>query len=244
LERNKTTSKVCGSNDGNGEGDGDGEGKDSEEAQITGGGATDEDLEHDMILRICDEELGGSGLLGSFLPLVVSIVTKPSTYPSSQVQTSASLTLAKYMLLSPKICDKYLRLLFTLLETSDVPAIRANTIIALGDLAVRYPNIVEPWTPHLYSRLRDPVYNVRLNTIIVLSRLILYDMIKVKGQISELALCLEDTEQQISDRAKSFFSEFSRKTNALYNVLPDIISNLIDPDSSNISSDAFRNIMK
>jgi condensin complex subunit 1 len=69
-------------------------------------------------------------------------------------------------------------------------------------------------------------------------------MIKVKGQISELALCLEDTEQQISDRAKSFFSEFSRKTNALYNVLPDIISNLIDPDSSNISSDAFRNIMK
>ena len=32
------------------------------------------------------------------------------------------------------------------------PAIRANTIIALGDLTFRFPNLIEPWTTNLYAR--------------------------------------------------------------------------------------------
>ena len=36
-------------------------------------------------------------------------------------------------------------------------------------------------------------------------------MVKVKGQISEMALCLEDPQSHIVDRAKLFFLELSRK---------------------------------
>ena len=45
----------------------------------------------------------------------------------------------------------------------------------------------------------------------VLTHLILNDMVKVKGQISEMAFCLEDQERRIADLAKLFFTEFSHK---------------------------------
>lgn len=64
---------------------------------------------------------------------------------------------------------------------------------------------------YMYNRLRDPVFEVRHNTVIVLTHLILNDMVKVKGQISEMALCLEDDEQRIVDRTKLFFHELSQK---------------------------------
>ena len=33
---------------------------------------------------------------------------------------------------------------------------RCNLVVALGDLAFRFPNLVEPWTAHLYQPLSDP----------------------------------------------------------------------------------------
>ena len=52
---------------------------------------------------------------------------------------------------------------------------------------------------------------VKRNSIKVLTHLILNDMIKVKGQISEMAVCLEDSSKEISNLAKLFFSELSKK---------------------------------
>lgn len=50
------------------------------------------------------------------------------------------------------MCDEHARLLFTVLERSSLPVVRANAFIALGDLIVRFPNILEPWTQNLYAR--------------------------------------------------------------------------------------------
>ena len=65
--------------------------------------------------------------------------------------------------------------------------------------------------PHIPYSLRDDSPVVRKNTLVVLTHLILNDMIKVKGQISAMALCLEDPEQKIADLAKLFFHELSKK---------------------------------
>lgn len=54
---------------------------------------------------------------------------------------------------SPSVCEENVRLMFTVLERSTLPVVRANSIIALGDLTVRFPNILEPWTQNLYARL-------------------------------------------------------------------------------------------
>ena len=128
------------------------------------------------------------------------------------------------MLVSSEFCEEHLQLLFTILEKSPEPVIRANLIIATGDLSFRFPNILEPWTPNMYSRLRDESSLVKSNTLIVLTHLILNDMIKVKGQISDMALCISEENEKISGLAKHFFTELARKQNALYNVMPDIIS--------------------
>lgn len=55
----------------------------------------------------------------------------------------------------------------------------------------------------------------------VLTHLILNGMIKVKGQLGEMAKCLEDPEPRIADLAKLFFTELATKENAIYNNLPD-----------------------
>lgn len=52
---------------------------------------------------------------------------------------------------------------------------------------------------------------VRKNTVMVLTHLILNDMIKIRGQISSMALCVEDTNNGIAELAKVFFYELSQK---------------------------------
>ncbi|XP_067659519.1 condensin complex subunit 1-like [Haliotis asinina] len=207
-------------------------------------GAAAEDAESEYIRRICEMEIvTGAGLLSEFEPLLVAVCSSPSKYPDLQLQTAASLALAKFMTVSSEFCENHLQLMFTILEKSHSPIIRANTIIALGDLAFRFPNLIEPWTPHLYGRLRDESPQVRKNTLQVLTHLILNDMVKVKGQISELASCIVDHDERIANLAKLFFLELSKKGNAVYNVMPDIISRLSDPDIG-VDEDNFNTIMK
>lgn len=207
-------------------------------------GAAAEDAESEYIRKICECEIvTGNTLLAAFGPLLEAVCTNHQKYPDPELQTAATLALAKFMMVSSEFCDQHLQLLFTLLEKSQNPIIRANTIIAMGDLCFRFPNLIEPWTPHLYARLRDESSDVRKNTMQVLTHLILNDMIKVKGQISEMAICIVDHDERIASLAKLFFNELAKKGNAVYNIMPDMISRLSDPDIG-IDEDHFRTIMK
>lgn len=75
----------------------------------------------------------------------------------------------------------------------------------------------------------------------VLTHLILNDMVKVKGQVCEIALCLQDEEIRIRDMARLVFHELSKRSNnPIYNLLPDIVSRL---SQMNIPKDSFRSIL-
>ncbi len=104
----------------------------------------------------------------------------------------------------------------------------------IGDLVYRFPNALEPWTPNLYMPLRDRCEIVRINTLRLLSHLILKEMIKTKGQIAEIALCTIDDNPKVVNLAKNFYTELAKRNNGLliYNTLPDMISIL-----SNCSND-------
>jgi hypothetical protein len=52
---------------------------------------------------------------------------------------------------------------------------------------------------------------IRKTCLMVLSHLILNDMMKVKGHISRLALCLQDGDPRVAGLAQVFFHELSRK---------------------------------
>jgi len=207
-------------------------------------GAEADDAEAEFIRNVCEKEIMfGPTLLTALTPLILNVCSNPTKYPDPDLRASASLALAKFMLVSSEFCDKHLQLLFTVLEKATEPVIRANLIIALGDMSFRFPNTVEPWTPRMYARLHDDSIIVRSNTLTVLTHLILNDMIKVKGQISDMAFCIVDSIDRISGLAKLFFSELSKKGNTLYNVMPDIVSRLSDPEKG-IQEDHFRMIMK
>ncbi|CAK6966208.1 condensin complex subunit 1 [Scomber scombrus] len=207
-------------------------------------GASAEDTEAEIIRKICETELlAEENLLCAFLPLLVRVCSSPGRYSHPQLTTAACLALSQYMMISPSVCEENVRLMFTVLERSALPVVRANAIIALGDLTVRFPNILEPWTQNLYARLSDEVPSVRQTAVTVLTQLVLKDVLKVKGQVSEVAVLLIDPETHIASLSLNFFNELATKDNAIYNLLPDIISRLSDPERG-MSPEDFNTIMK
>lgn len=207
-------------------------------------GATADDTEAELIRGICELELlDGKQTLAAFVPLLLKVCNNPGLYSNPELCAAASLALGKFCMISATFCDSQLRLLFTMLEKSSLPIVRSNLMIATGDLAIRFPNLVDPWTPHLYARLRDPAQQVRKTAGLVMTHLILKDMVKVKGQVSEMAVLLIDPAPQIAALAKNFFNELSHKGNAIYNLLPDIISRLSAPEGG-VEEEPFHTIMK
>ncbi|CAH1432213.1 unnamed protein product [Lactuca virosa] len=161
-------------------------------------------------------------------------------YP--ELQASGMLALSRLMIIDANFCEANLQLLFTVVENAPSETVRSNCTISLGDLAVRFPNLLEPWTENMYSRLHDPSVSVRTNAVLVLSHLILNDMMKVKGHINEMAMRLEDENERISNLAKLFFNELSKKgNNPIYNLLPDILGKLSNQD---LKRESFFNIMQ
>jgi len=195
------------------------------------------------IAEITEKEIVGRGIIGLFAPLVVRVVAS-GAYQSDVLMQAATLALCKFMCISSTFCSKYLPLLFKTFSgapSNDV-TLRSNIVIALGDLAFRFPNEFEPYTSHLYGCLRDKSTRVRRYALMVLTHLILNDMIKCKGQICEIAICIcDDKDAPIRDMAKLLFHELSKRSNnPVYNLLPDIISRL---SLIGVKKDDFRRIM-
>ncbi|KAK9712483.1 condensin complex non-SMC subunit Cnd1, variant 2 [Basidiobolus ranarum] len=215
---------------------------DDELDQVVG---TTEDDVADVATYVRERELlfGPKSLLTTFGALVVHICSNNTVYPDPTLQIYAAMTLSKFMCVSSEYCEQHLQLLFTMLEKANDPVIRTNIVIALGDIAVCFNTLVGENIAYLYKRLRDPDTSVKINTLMVLAHLILNGMVKVKGQLGEMAKCLENPDIRISNLARLFFTELSSKDNAVYNNLPDIISSLSNGESA-VSSDIFKRIMR
>ncbi|KAK8916246.1 hypothetical protein KSP39_PZI022560 [Platanthera zijinensis] len=180
------------------------------------------------------------GYCAPFLSKLCKNINLIQKYPD--LQASAMLALCRLMIIDADFCEANLQLLFTVVESAPSETVRSNCTVALGDLTVRFPNLMEPWTENMYARLRDPSTSVRKNAVLVLSHLILNDMMKVKGYIDEMAVRIEDKDERISSLAKLFFHELSKKgNNPIYSLLPDILGRLF---SQNLQEEAFCNIMQ
>ncbi|CAL5071363.1 unnamed protein product [Urochloa decumbens] len=188
----------------------------------------------------CSSEKNLIGYCGPFLSKLCRNLTLLQKFP--ELQASSMLALCKLMIIDAEFCEANLQILFTVAESAPSEIVRSNCTIALGDLAVRFPNLLEPWTEYIYARLRDPSTSVRKNAVLVISHLILNDMMKVKGYINEMAVRIEDEDERISSLAKLFFHELSKKgSNPIYNLLPDILGRLCN---QHLKDETFCNIMQ
>lgn len=214
--------------------EGDKEAADAMEDEM--GMAAAADADHERIFNyIVERQLVFDNILGKFHPLIAFIVANETggrqsgkgPFAAPIVRETALLALCRYMCVSNGLCEIYLPLLFTALEREEIDTNRTTVMIALADLAFRFPNALEPWTTRMYGRLSDDSASVRYNTLMVLTHLILNDMIKVKGQVSHVVMCLNDKCEQVRDLANLFFNKLAeRSNNPVYNLLGDIIATL------------------
>ncbi|WWC85617.1 uncharacterized protein L201_000481 [Kwoniella dendrophila CBS 6074] len=217
--------------------------KDSNDLDAVAGNAEDDIGE--LISGIRERELlfGEKSLLAIYGPMIAGICASPKRYKNPSLRQAATLSLTKLMCVSAQFCESHLLLLFKILETSKDPVVRSNIVIALGDIAVCWGSMIDDNSERLYQGLSDPDPIVKKNTLMVLTHLILNGMIKVKGQLGEMAKCLEDKDSRISDLSKLFFTELSTKDNALYNNLQDVISHL-SIGKHKVDEDIFERTMK
>lgn len=205
-------------------------------------GTTEDDFT-EAIADVRERELleGPASLLTTFGALVVEIVRKKS-YNHPTLEAQAALCLAKLMCVSSKYCEEHLGLLLTVLEETKDAVIRSNLVIALGDMAVCFNNLIDENTDFLYRRLDDDDPSVKRTCLMTLTFLILAGQVKVKGHLGDMAKCLEDSDRKIADMTRMFFTELATKDNAVYNQFVDMFS-MLSADSA-LSEDAFKRIVK
>lgn len=207
------------------------------------GGTTEDDFT-DAMNHIRERELlyGENSLLSNFGPLVEEVCANSNTYSDRNLQAAATLCMAKLMCVSAEYCEKNLPLLITIMERSEDPTVRSNAVIALGDMAVCFNHLIDENTDFLYRRLNDDDHSVKRTCLMTLTFLILAGQVKVKGQLGEMAKCLEDSDKRIADLARMFFTELAGKDNAVYNHFVDMFSLL--SAERNLEETSLRRIIK
>ena len=208
-------------------------------------GGSNEDDFADAVFAIKENELlfGKQSLLAQFGPLVEEIVSDNSgKFQHEILQRVATLCLEKMMCCSSKYCEKNLPLLITVMEKSPDAVIRSNAVLGLGDMAVCFNNLVDENTEFLYKRLHDESLMVQRTCLMTVTFLILAGQVKVKGQLGQMAKCLENEDQRISDMCKLFFTELASKDNAIYNGFIDIFSTLTADQT--LSQPSFKKIIQ
>lgn len=206
------------------------------------GGTTEDDFTEAMA-HIRERELlfGPQSLLSNFGPLVAEICSRSDVYRDKGLQAAATLALAKLMCVSSEYCEAHLPLLITIMERSPDATVRSNVVIALGDMAVCFNHLIDENTDFLYRRLADRDLSVKRTCLMTLTFLILAGQVKVKGQLGEMAKCLEDEDKRIADLARMFFTELSTKDNAVYNHFVDMFSLL---SAGKMDEEPFRRIVR
>ncbi|KAI0981151.1 hypothetical protein GJ496_003192, partial [Pomphorhynchus laevis] len=191
-----------------------------------------------MVARnILDTEIFASDTLLTYgLILVKQIIDeRKDSFDNSQLQCAAHLALIRIVMISVVKLEAHLEFIFQSID--DVNGVmssecKASMIMILGDLVVRYPNVMEPWNNKIYKLLRSTSEIVRVSALRVIARLVLREMIKVRGQISEVAVCVIDINKRIRNLSRYFFEELARRSggSAIYNVFADVLSRLSDTE--------------
>lgn len=218
------------------------QGQDEDELDLIGGTTEDDFTEHMAQIRERELLYGEKSLLSKFGPLVTEICSNNTAYRDEDLQAAATLCMAKLMCVSSEYCEKNLPLLITILERSQNAVTRSNVVIALGDMAVCFNHLIDENTDFLYRRLKDNDASVKRTCLMTLTFLILAGQVKVKGQLGEMAKCLEDSDKRIADMSRMFFTELATKDNAVYNHFIDMFSLL--SAEKDLEDDALKRIIK
>lgn len=129
------------------------------------------------------EMLNSENLIGYHSSMISHICCNVVTFVElpTALQLALSFALVKFMTIDFAFCKDHLQLLFTFLHHEKTSMIvRENLVISLTDLIMRFPNLMEPWTPKIHDLLSSKDRPIQKSALLVLTHLILSDMIKVE----------------------------------------------------------------
>lgn len=149
-------------------------------------------------------------MIGRFLGLIQSVCNEAlARYSDSEsalraptlciIERSAILALCKICCVSSKVCSQHLELLFALVKSKVEFGVKANIIITLADLFNRFPNIMNERVKEIFELLHDKNLHVKQQALMVITHLILNDMLKLRGEIVDICMLLEDPDERIRD---------------------------------------------
>lgn len=192
--------------------------------------AADDFAELLMLIREKDLLFGEGSLFSVFNALPLYVLNGGEAFAKDPfLVRMASICLAKLMCVSEQYFKTHFELFLRLLTDAADREMQSNLIVAFGDFCSLYPSFVGENVSILFEKASDrsaPLI-VRRNALITLSYLILNGMIKVKGHLHLMALCVVDADERISQLASMFFAEYASKdSNSIYNNVHDLISNL------------------
>lgn len=134
--------------------------------------------------------------------------------------------------------------LFSLLKSNIEFGVKANIIITLADLFTKFPNIMNERVKDIFMLLHDKEGLVRQQALMVITHLILNDMLKIRGEIVDICMLLEDTDDRIVDQVKLFLHELhSKGSHLIYNMFLKAISRL-SKEFANLQKAEFENIAR
>lgn len=105
--------------------------------------------------------------------------------------------------------------------------IKTNILIGLGDLLRQHQNIIEPKLYKIYRAMTDKNVQVRKTCLLVIFYLIMSDKLKIKHDISNIAILIEDSDQSVQNYVRQFFVQIHKKDPKQYfNLIPDLVEQL------------------
>ncbi len=108
----------------------------------------------------------------------------------------------------------------------------------------RFPNLMNEKVKEMFELLHDTDIHVRQQGLMVITHLILNDMLKLRGEIVDICMLLEDKDERIKDQVKLFLHELHSKGNhIIYNLFPKAISRL-SKEFEKLTVEEFENIAK
>ena len=210
--------------------------EDNELLLIAGGSDADLEADKTFLHNITEKTLLQKNLLAKFVPVVETIVKNIHTKyekatkhtPASFLERVSVLSFCKFMIVSQIYCSENIQLLFSLLELEKFDSkSKSNILICIGDLFKCHPTILDKKSKDFFANLSNKSAYVRRHCLRVISHLALNDMIKVKGEISDIIKLLKDEDPKIREIVKLFLHELhSKDKETIYGLIPEAINRL------------------
>ena len=158
------------------------------------------------------------------------------------LEWTSCLSFSKFLLVSSVYCKNNIHVVFDLLSLDSFdPQIKGNLLIAIGDLYKWFTNTLEEHTGKFFMSLHSKNSYVWRHCFWVISHLALNDMIKIRGEISDIVRLLKDKDYKLVELVKLFLHEMHSKNNdSIFKLISHAINRISEIE--NFTEEDFKDI--